>query len=346
MSHLAAGRFFLNLISTAIVIALVVIVLGAYTRLSDAGLGCPDWPGCYGRLVVPAGNAGVDNVIQMYPDRPLDPGKAWKEMLHRYAAGLLGLLILALAVTAWIRRNIPGQPFWVPLLLLGLVVFQALLGMWTVTLLLKPIVVMGHLLGGMTILLLLVWLWLSYKYGMDGTPAPAARSSMYPWAIVGLAVVYLQISLGGWTSANYAALVCADLPTCQGAWWPAMDFREGFIPWRGLGIDYEFGVLDTEARTAIHVSHRIGAVLTLLTVVATAIGAMRDQDGRVKRAGLILLLLVLIQFSLGIANVLFVVPISIATSHNAVACLLLAAMGALLFHAGRRTPLNRTGINS
>ncbi len=321
-------RLLLNLTHVTMVFTLVVILLGAYTRLSHAGLGCPDWPGCYGRLVVPVDEGRIAEANQLYPDRPLEHGKAWKEMVHRYAAGGLGLLILAMTVIAWNRRQADGQIRWTPFILLGLVIFQALLGMWTVTLLLKPIVVMGHLLGGMTILLLLVWQLLSLKYaGRSRLPG-----RMYRWAIVGLVVVYLQISLGGWTSANYAALVCPDLPTCQGSWWPSMNFREGFVPWRGLGVDYEFGVLDTPARTAVHVSHRIGAVLTLIIAGLIALGSIKDSNPSVKQAGVILLSLLLIQFSLGVANIVFKLPIGVAVLHNGVAGLLLSAMGILMFH--------------
>lgn len=329
-------RLFPYLTGATILLALIVIVLGAYTRLSDAGLGCPDWPGCYGRMLVPAETAGIAAANSLYPDRPLEHGKAWKEMVHRYAAGALGLLILAMSVIAWKRRRLPDQPLWLPLGLLALVIFQALLGMWTVTLLLKPIIVMGHLLGGMTILLLLVWLLLSqlYKGGNTG----AGRGRMFPLALAALAIIYLQISLGGWTSANYAALVCPDLPTCQGEWWPDMDFGEAYVPWRGLGTDYEFGVLHTDARTAIHVSHRIGAVLTLLAVGAISFAAMRDESARVRKAAYALLSLLLIQFSLGIANILLVVPIGVAVAHNGVAALLLACAGVLLFHARRHSP--------
>jgi cytochrome c oxidase assembly protein subunit 15 len=224
------------------------------------------------------------------------------------------------------------------MVLLGLVVFQALLGMWTVTLLLKPVIVMGHLLGGMTILLLLVWQLLSSRFRGRENPGTGPRSGLYPWVIAGLVVVYMQISLGGWTSANYAALVCPDLPLCQGALWPEMDFREGFIPWRGLGVDYEFGVLDSDARTAIHVSHRIGAVLTLLFVGTIATGAMRDSDRRVRMTGIAVTVLLLIQFCLGVANVLFVIPIAVAVAHNGGASLLLASMGTLLFFSRHPEP--------
>jgi len=328
------NSLFLNLTKATLAFTFVVIVLGAYTRLSDAGLGCPDWPGCYGRLVMPADEAWVAEANELYPDRPLEHAKAWIEMVHRYAAGTLGLLILAMSIIAWQRRHSPDQQFWVPMILLGLVIFQSLLGMWTVTLLLKPVVVMGHLLGGMTIFLLLFWQMLSTQYSNKVSDKGFyQKSRMYPWAILGLVVVYVQISLGGWTSANYAALVCPDLPTCQGSWWPQMDFKEGFMPWRGLGVDYEFGVLDTDARTAVHMSHRIGAVLTLLVVGAIAFAAMRDRDTVIRRSGQVLLILLLVQFSLGLANIIFFIPISVAVAHNAVASLLLASMGALLFHS-------------
>jgi heme a synthase len=326
-----SDRLFLYMNSITIALALIVIVLGAYARLSDAGLGCPDWPGCYGRLVVPADESTIEHANQLYPERPLEQGKAWKEMLHRYAAGCLGLLILLMSVLAWKNRGQPGQPFWLPMILLGLVIFQALLGMWTVTLLLKPIIVIGHLLGGMTILLLLVWQLLSHLYWKQPEADKALHGRMYPWALLALIIAYMQISLGGWTSANYAALACPDLPLCQGAWWPQMDFKEGFIPWRGLGVDYEYGVLNTDARTAIHVSHRIGALLTLFAVGIIALSSMKDRDQRIRNAAIAAATILVVQFGLGVANVLFVVPISVAVAHNGVAALLLASLGALLF---------------
>ncbi len=325
-------KLLLTLTRITMVFALVVIVLGAYTRLSNAGLGCPDWPGCYGQLVVPEQERHVEQANQLYPDRPLEQGKAWKEMVHRYAAGGLGLLILVMSIVSLNQRRLTGQLRWTPFFLLGLVVFQALLGMWTVTLLLKPIVVMGHLLGGMTILLILVWQMLGLlPVGQTQSNAPLS-GNLGRWAVVGLVVVYMQISLGGWTSANYAALVCPDLPACQGSWWPSMNFREGFIPWRGLGVDYEFGVLDTAARTAVHVSHRMGAVITLIFVSLISLAAIKQSNAAIKRVGKLLLSVLLVQFSLGVANVAFKLPIAIAVFHNGVASLLLSTMGALLFY--------------
>ena len=311
------------------VLAFTVVVLGAYTRLSDAGLGCPDWPGCYGNISVPDSPAHIDKSNEVYAARPLERAKAWKEMIHRYAAGTLGFLIFILAVLSWKNRR-RGSTLILPNVLLVLVIIQALLGMWTVTLLLKPIIVMGHLLGGMTILLLLMWFYL--KQSNRVTPADIRPSPLHPWAVLCLAVVFIQISLGGWTSANYAALICPDFPVCRGQWWPAMDFREGFMPWRGLGTNYEFGVLGPQARTAIHVSHRIGAVLTLIIVGITSIKAVLAQDRKIRRAGIVLLLVLITQFCLGVANVLLTLPIGVAVTHNGVAALLLVSTGVLLFH--------------
>jgi len=167
----------------AVVLALFVIMLGAYTRLTDAGLGCPDWPGCYGKLVLPESNAGLVQAQQAFPTVPLVAKKAWTEMAHRYFAGTLGLIILGLAIGAFFRRrNNPVQPLFVPWLLVGLVIFQAVLGMWTVTLKLLPLVVMGHLLGGMTIAALLWWLMLSSK--QNSLTSGYAFSSLKPWALI------------------------------------------------------------------------------------------------------------------------------------------------------------------
>ena len=328
-----ADKIFLQLSYITILLAFIVIVLGTYTRLSHAGLGCPDWPGCYGKLIVPADENFIEQANQLYPDRPVEQGKAWKEMIHRYAAGFLGLLILAMSFIAWSNRDQPEQQFRVPMILLGLVIFQAMLGMWTVTLLLKPIIVMGHLLGGMTVLLLLVWQLLTHINRNASSIHNKSSAEVYPWAIIGLIVIYMQISLGGWTSANYAALVCPDLPVCQGTWWPEMDFEEGFVPWRGLGVDYEFGVLNTEARTAIHISHRIGAIITFVVVGAIALYSMRREDKRIQKTSIAIIILLLTQFSLGIANIIYVIPISVAVAHNGVASLLLVSIGALLYYS-------------
>jgi cytochrome c oxidase assembly protein subunit 15 len=312
----------------ACVLAFIVITVGAYTRLSHAGLGCPDWPGCYGKMIVPAADEHVMAANEAFPERPLNPDKAWIEMAHRYIAGTLGILILSICLIAWIK-NYDSSTRWLSLALLGMVIFQALLGMWTVTLLLKPLIVMMHLLGGMTILGLLYWLSIRLK-AKKHLSFPSASHAMLPWALGGLIVLALQISLGGWTSTNYAALACPDFPTCHGVAWPVMDFKEAFVLWRGLGIDYEGGVLDGPARTAIHMTHRIGAVITLLVLLSVAIHAIRLNTGYIRYTGAAIICVLLLQLSLGIANVVMHLPLYIAVAHNGVAALLLLSLVTLL----------------
>lgn len=316
------------LYALATLLAYCVIVLGAYTRLSDAGLGCPDWPGCYGKIFVPEKSEVVEQANLAYPQRPLEQSKAWKEMIHRYAAGTLGLLILLFAVKSWVMRA-KGKPAQIlaPTALLLLVVFQAALGMWTVTLLLKPVVVTAHLLGGMLILALLYWSTLNALHPIRGYKG----TTITPWIVVGTLIVCGQIALGGWTSANYSALICTDFPVCQGQWWPQMDFREGFTLWRGLGVDYEGGVLDAAARTAVQVSHRIGAVLTFLVVSCLALSAMMVKKPYLKRTAVAVLLVLFTQILLGIANVLLLLPLPVAVAHNGIAALLLLSLITLLY---------------
>lgn len=296
----------LNIARLACVLAFTVIVLGAYTRLSDAGLGCPDWPGCYGSIVVPDSVGEIDQANEAYPERPLEQAKAWKEMVHRYAASTLGFLILIMACTAWFKSQFSHMRLF-STALLGLVIFQGLLGMWTVTLLLKPVIVMSHLLGGLTILSLLYWTILRQQ-ARQGIFVSTGNRKLLPLAVTALLVLGLQISLGGWTSSNYAALACPDFPTCQGVWWPNMDFNEGFVLWRGLGIDYEGGVLHGSARTAIHMVHRIGAIIALITILLVAIQAIKSGMKQLRLSGVITLLLLLSQVSLGVANIVLHLP--------------------------------------
>jgi len=306
------------------VLALAVVMLGAWVRLSDAGLGCPDWPGCYGQLTVPQAEAEIQTANQSYPERPVEAHKAWKEMIHRYFAGTLGLLIAAMAIIAVANRRYSIQPVVLPVFLLLLVIFQAALGMWTVTLQLKPIIVMAHLLGGFATLALLWWLVLSTR--KTEIRYVARRANLLPWAIVAVALLVIQIALGGWTSSNYAALACPDFPTCQGLWWPEMDFGEAFVLWRGLGVNYEFGVLEHPARTAIHMTHRIGAIIVAAYLLFLTINGIRLLQGRTRTAAIIVFLLLSVQISLGISNVVFHLPLSIAVLHNGVAAILLLAL--------------------
>ncbi len=328
------SRLFINLNLFAVVLALVVIVLGAYTRLSDAGLGCPDWPVCYGHIGVPEHVNDVAKANQTYPDRPVEAGKAWKEMIHRYFASTLGLVIVVMAIIAIVRRkrqSDASQPIVIPIFLVALVIFQGLLGMWTVTLLLKPIIVMGHLLGGMTIISLLVWQLLRYSGVLSRIDiTEKSLVSLKRLALVALAVVAIQISLGGWTSANYAALSCPDFPTCQDQWLPDLNFSEAFVPWQALAHDqkdYEGGVLNNDANVTIHLMHRLGALITVLIVGFLIFKLLFDSaDVTAKRIALLLVVLLALQITLGISNVVLSLPLFIAVAHNATGALLLLAM--------------------
>ncbi len=316
-------QWYVRLIGLAACLAIVVVVLGAWVRLTDAGLGCPDWPGCYGALFVPDDEAEIAAANAAFPERPLESDKAWHEMIHRYAATTLGLSILIAALLAWLNRRDPDQPVAMPLALLAVVIFQGLLGMWTVTLLLKPVIVMGHLLGGLTTLGMATWLLLDHL--RRGERRPGMRRAAWAPAVLGIAILVGQIALGGWTSANYAALACPDLPTCNGEWWPTeANFAEGFVMWRGLGTDYEFGVLDAPSRVAIHYTHRLGAIVTFLFLGILALQTLRTAGSEpVRLAGGLVLIALVAQVSIGVAVVWFGLPLWLATSHNAVAALLL-----------------------
>jgi len=316
----------------AAVVAFAVIILGAWVRLSHAGLGCPDWPGCYGHVTWPEEPHEIHQAAQNFPDRPVETHKAWKEMIHRYLAGTLVLLVLALNALAWTRGRDQSGVRALAGVLLGVIVFQAALGMWTVTLKLMPLVVMGHLLGGFTTFGLLLWLiWKTSTRPLR--PACRALAPFRVLILVALGTLALQISLGGWTSANYAALACPDFPTCQGSYWPKMNFGDAFVVWREIGVDYEGGVLDMPARAAIQVTHRIGAAITLLVLGILALRLAVSPATR--GSGLLLVLILATQITLGILNVLLHLPLAIAVAHNGVAALLLAMMLSLAY---RSTP--------
>lgn len=292
----------------AVVLAFVVVVMGAYVRLSDAGLGCPDWPLCYGRPL-PAEIADQDALA-----------KAWKEMGHRYLAGTLGAIILLLGIGAWRLRRSRG----LALAIVLLVVLQATLGKWTVTMLLKPAIVTTHLLGGMGTLALLVWLALAQ---WPHARAPEMRTLRLAAAIA-LAAAAVQVALGGWVSANYAALACPDLPLCSGQ---AMDFANAFHVVRELGRTSEGELLPLAALTAIHWTHRLFALVALAAVLAAAARAWRYA----RPLALTVAILVILQFVLGLANVALGLPLPLAAAHNALAALLLVALVVLNFFAFR-----------
>ncbi|QZX83198.1 COX15/CtaA family protein [Metapseudomonas otitidis] len=308
------------LAAVATVLALVVVLLGAYTRLTHAGLGCPDWPGCYGFIGVPQTDAQLAHAERHFPEAPVEVQKGWNEMVHRYFAGTLGLAILGLAVHALVRRGRDGQPLRLPLVLLGVVITQAAFGMWTVTLKLWPQVVTAHLLGGFTTLALLFLLSLRLSGALPALGLPAGLRRL---AAAALALVIGQIALGGWVSSNYAAVACVDLPTCHGQWWPAMDFANGFHLTQHIGPNYLGGQLDSDARTAIHMTHRLGALVVTLTLLALAWRLRGEGLGRL--AGLLLTVLAL-QVGLGISNVLFHLPLPVAVAHNGGGALLLLTL--------------------
>ena len=294
-------------------LAAVVIVLGAWVRLTDAGLGCPDWPGCYGHIFPQAGHGFH---------------KALHEMIHRYFATTLGIVIITLLSWAFANRKTRGQPLAAAAALFVIVCIQGALGALTVTLLLKPLIVTCHLLGGMTTLSILWWLSIE----PERRDLSEREWALRKFALACLVILIMQIALGGWTSTNYAAVACPDLPTCQNAWWPPhMDYRDAFVLWRGINIDYDGGILTNPARIAIHVTHRIGAVVTGTALIALGLAAMsRATTSRLRRAGLLLVLAVILQISIGLAMVHWGFPLALATMHNGGAALLLLALVALL----------------
>jgi len=294
------------------VLAFCVVVLGAWVRLTDAGLGCPDWPGCYGHL---------------YPQPGGEVGKAWHEMVHRYVAGTLIVIIAALLAWAVLRRKDPGQPLLPVALLFGVVCLQGMLGALTVTLKLKPLIVTGHLLGGLTTLGLLAWLAIRPEPHRLAAPPRGLRR----FALLASGVLCIQLFLGGWTSTNYAAVACPDFPTCQRSWWPPMDFRDAYVLSHGPGVDYEGGVLANPARMAIHFTHRLGAVVAGSVLLALGVVPLgRAGSRRLAGAGVGVAAAVLLQITIGIATVHFGIPLPLATLHNAGAALLVVSMVWLL----------------
>ncbi|HEX4024723.1 MAG TPA: COX15/CtaA family protein [Steroidobacteraceae bacterium] len=313
-----------------------VVVLGAYVRQSNAGLGCPDWPGCYGHLTPAGAAADQHTAIAPLNGRPLQIGKAWREMVHRYAAGTLGFLIVCLTAMGVVWRRERIVPTGYVAALLAIVIVQGILGMLTVTWQLKPSIVTLHLLFGLTTLSLLWWLVLTLWRRPAGLwSRPGARPGGEPsaaraLALLGLAVLAVQIFLGGWTSSNYAAIACPDLPTCQGHWWPQADFRSAFVLWHSLGnVDYEGGLLTNPARVAIHLTHRIGALAATLALAAAALAAARHGTDTARLAARLVLAALVLQLAIGVSMVLRGFPLWLATAHNAGAALLLLATLAL-----------------
>ena len=317
-----------------VILAVSVIVLGAFTRLVDAGLGCPDWPGCYGHVLWPTEAEEIAAANRAFPSAPVETDKTWPEMVHRYFATSLGLISIALVVLAW-RKRTPGQPFKLPVFLLGFIILQGMFGMWTVTLKLWPQVVTAHLLGGFTTLSLL---WL-LTLRLDNRPWQLAGGEfeylqkLKPYVVAGLLVVITQIALGGWTTSNYAAVACPDLPTCQAQWLPAMDFASGFNLFQSIGPNYLGGAMTNEARVAIHMSHRAGAIITLLFVGWLSLRLLAAPIVGVSKLGKVIGIILVLQFCLGLGNIFLKFPLLVTVSHNAVGALLLLSLVTLNYRA-------------
>lgn len=315
-------NFYKRLTFYATLLALIVVSFGAYTRLTDSGLGCPDWPGCYGTLSVPESIDQIEKAQAVYPDSPVEIEKAWIEMIHRYIAGILGIMILVIAfMSIRLREQINYSLKW-PFFLLGLVIFQAALGMWTVTLLLKPAVVTSHLLGGMTVLGILTFL----MHRNYGTHRENFVSNKFERKIIrfSLVLLFIQIALGGWTSTNYAALACTDYPTCHGSLIPEMDFYNAFTIFRELGVTSIGEPLSLEALHAIQWVHRMGAIVLLVYLLFVAYILKVNQGFNMWRN--VLILVISLQFIIGIANLLLHLPIVLATLHNLGAALLVVIL--------------------
>ncbi|MDH4390107.1 MAG: COX15/CtaA family protein [Aquabacterium sp.] len=313
---------------TALILFLTIdlIVVGSFTRLSDSGLGCPDWPGCYGELSPFGAQAEISAAQAAQPTGPVTVGKAWIEMVHRYLAMAVGALILVAAVMGWrARAQLPHSPWWGTATLFWVLV-QGAFGKYTVTLKLYPAVVTLHLLGAMVLLALLVLQHESFR----ARPLLQARQRLAPvWVAAVLAVLVMQIALGGWVSTNYAVLACQGFPACNGQWWPQMDAAQGFTLLRHLGQTGQGTALSFDALVAIHMAHRLFAVVVVLALVALLLALRRSGDATGRRYALALGGLLLWQLASGLSNVVLGWPLAAALAHSAGAALLVAVLTSL-----------------
>ena len=310
--------WFNRLILASVLLALCVAVFGAYVRLTDAGLGCPDWPGCFGTLTVPESQEAILLAQQEYPDSFVDVGKAWREMIHRYIAAILGVFVLLITYLAYKNKNDINVRLKTVYTLLALIIFQGLLGMWTVTELLKPAIVSAHLIGGMSTLGLLTYI--AHRQHGSISNTIIINPGIKFFVRFALVLLFVQILLGGWTSTNYAALACTDYPTCHGSLIPEMDFANGFTIFRDLGVNAYGDPLSIEALYAIQWVHRVGAIVLTIYLCLLAYFLKAYPGLNIYRG--LLILAIILQFIIGVANLLFYLPIALATMHNLGAALL------------------------
>ncbi|MBT4462541.1 MAG: COX15/CtaA family protein [Gammaproteobacteria bacterium] len=309
---------------------LVVISVGAWVRLTDAGLGCPDWPGCYGILGTPETDTEIMKAKELYPDASIDTGKAWREMFHRYLAGILGIFVFYISYLT--IRYAKHVSIIFPIALSTLIIIQSIMGMLTVTELVKPTIVTTHLVLGMSTATLLLWNGLLIQGSKFLALIDKKLIILLILCITGLVI---QIILGGWTSTNYASLACTDFPKCDNSWWPSnMDYQKGFTVFNLPDINYELAPLAYNAKVAIHFTHRFGALLlTALYLYLFAYIFFKQSNTTIKLISIIALLVFVLQIILGISNVIYSLPINIAVLHTVNASILLMSMITLLYYS-------------
>ncbi len=316
---------------TLVFITFDLVVFGGFTRLTDSGLGCPDWPGCFAKANPLSALADIEAATRAAPDGPVTLIKAWIEMIHRFLAMGVGLLVVTMAVLAWRERKLRSPD--VSLASVFLVVVQGLFGALTVTEKLRPVIVTCHLLLGIALLGLLTFSALKRD-----PPEPRAVSSRGLSILAAFALVLLfgQIALGGWVSTNYAVLACPDFPFCRGQWWPDMDFSAGFTLWRELGRKADGSILNYAALTAIHYAHRLGAALVFTVLAALAI--VLHARPQLRRLATALALLILAQAASGIATVVLGWPLLAAVLHNAGAAALTVCLVMVNYRLSSHAP--------
>ena len=301
-----------------------LVLVGAFTRLTDSGLGCPDWPGCYGNASPLGAVHQIAEEQARMPTGPVTHGKAWVEMVHRYLATGTGAVVMALALATWLlrKRGLPLSPLWPTVTLVGFCI-QGAFGALTVTMKLFPAIVTLHLLGALLLLALLTMQAVAYRHAERGAGPAAIPAGARGWLIAAFVLLWLQVALGGWVSTNYAVLACSEFPTCQGSWWPEMDFRGGFELWRHLGVSGSGEHITFAALTAIHYMHRLMAY-ALFAVLGLL--AWQLRGGPLRQAARWIAWLALWQFASGLSNVVLGWPLVAALAHTAGAAALVVVL--------------------